>query len=788
MDSLTPIPSRASARAASRMTALRTSVLIAGALAFLAPSLRAGTYTVTTASDAALRAAIVSANTDSAAAIINFNIAGGGTITLSSMLPLLTNPNGITIDGANGGQGTITIDGGSTSASTGDRIFFVGISSDTANANLPATPSTTFSISNLTLAHGNARGGKGGGGGRNAGGGGAGLGGAIFVNAGTLSLANVSFVGNIAVGGAGGTAGGSSTPHGGGGGMGGNGGAAGTGGGGGFGIGADGGAAAASHAAGFTGAFFNGTFGGASGGTGGISSNPGGAGGANGGGGGGGPWVGSIPGGGGGGVGGVDASAGSTGGFGGGGGGGNSQPPGFGGGNAASSGTARNGGGGAAMGGAAFVRSGAGLSVSSGVSYSGSSVTGGAGASSGSGLAPDVFLDGISAIGRITMASGADLNANTTLGLGINGATTAGTSYSQLSVTGSVSLGDATLVLNGSYQLATGESVVLVDNDGTDAINGTFSGLPEGSIVTFNGISLILSYVGGTGNDVTLSRPSGAELSSLVLSTGTLNPAFSATGTSYTATVAASVTSITVTPTVLQGGATVRVNGTLVTSGTASGSIALNVGANTITVVGTASNGTTTKTYQISVTRSAPVNNPPVASADTLTRANNTKVAKVLKSALIANDTDPDGDTLSITAVSNPQPSGATVVIAGNFVVFTAPTTTAGNGSFDYTLSDGSGGHTVTGSVTVSEISATTPVGAPNAIRILPSGLDFVVTFIGVPGNPYRIQYTTDLNPPYTWSEFSPQATYTAPDTGVFEHTDVNPAETSRLYRAIANA
>jgi hypothetical protein len=438
------------------------------------------------------------------------------------------------------------------------------------------------------------------------------------------------------------------------------------------------------------------------------------------------------------------------------------------------------------MGGAIFVRSGAGLSVSSGVSYSAGAATGGTGAGSGSGLAPDVFIDGISATGIIS-SGGVALTSSSTVGLNINGATTAGTSYSQLSVTGTVDLGGATLVLNGSYALAAGESVVLVNNDGTDAITGTFNGLPEGSVVTFGGVSLILSYVGGTGNDVTLSRPSGAELSSLVLSTGTLTPAFSATGTSYTATVAASVTSITVTPTVLQGGATVRVNGTLVTSGTASGSIALNVGANTITVLVTAPNGTTTKTYQVSVTRDTPINTAPVANADTITRQNNTKVSKVLKSALIANDTDSESDILTITAVSNPQPSGATVVIAGNFVVFTAPTTTAGNGSFNYTLSDGSGGHTVTGSVTVTEISATAPVGTPNAIRILPSGLDFVVTFIGVPGNPYRIQYTPDLNPPYTWSEFSPQATYTAPDTGIFEHTDINPAETSRLYRAVAN-
>ena len=82
-------------------------------------------YTVTTLADnyttpvaGSLRAAINLANADPGAATIVFNIAGGGTINLAAsaggdrMLPILTNPNGIAINGANGGQGAITIDGG----------------------------------------------------------------------------------------------------------------------------------------------------------------------------------------------------------------------------------------------------------------------------------------------------------------------------------------------------------------------------------------------------------------------------------------------------------------------------------------------------------------------------------------------------------------------------------------------------------------------------------------------------------------------------------------------------
>ncbi|MBK8284884.1 MAG: cadherin-like beta sandwich domain-containing protein [Ahniella sp.] len=96
---------------------------------------------------------------------------------------------------------------------------------------------------------------------------------------------------------------------------------------------------------------------------------------------------------------------------------------------------------------------------------------------------------------------------------------------------------------------------------------------------------------------------SDANLSALSISAGTLAPAFSAGQQSYTASVGNGVTQMTVTPTVAQSGATVRVNGTLVTSGTASAAINLITGLNDISVVVTAQDGVTTKSYLITVTR-----------------------------------------------------------------------------------------------------------------------------------------------------------------------------------------
>jgi hypothetical protein len=100
-----------------------------------------------------------------------------------------------------------------------------------------------------------------------------------------------------------------------------------------------------------------------------------------------------------------------------------------------------------------------------------------------------------------------------------------------------------------------------------------------------------------------------ANLSDLTLSSGTLDPGFSAATTSYTASVSNATTSITVTPTRAQANATIeaRVNGgsfSPVTSGSPSGLLALNIGSNTVQVRVTAYAGNT-MIYTATVTRRA---------------------------------------------------------------------------------------------------------------------------------------------------------------------------------------
>ncbi len=119
-------------------------------------------------------------------------------------------------------------------------------------------------------------------------------------------------------------------------------------------------------------------------------------------------------------------------------------------------------------------------------------------------------------------------------------------------------------------------------------------------------LSLMMAACGGGGGGGGPVSANNANLSGLTVSDGTLSPAFNADTTSYSVEVAAGVASISVTPTAESGNASITVNGTAVTSGSASEDITLSTGANTITIIVTAEDGTTTKTYTITVTKLAP--------------------------------------------------------------------------------------------------------------------------------------------------------------------------------------
>jgi gliding motility-associated-like protein len=137
------------------------------------------------------------------------------------------------------------------------------------------------------------------------------------------------------------------------------------------------------------------------------------------------------------------------------------------------------------------------------------------------------------------------------------------------------------------------------------------SGSPSQSIPLAVGANIITTVI--TAQDgvttktviITVNRAlsNDANLSALKISTGTLSPVFSPTNITYSDNVATTVTSVTVTPTTDDPAATVKVNGTAVTSGTASAAIPLAVGSNAVKVAVTAPNGTTIQTYTVTVIR-----------------------------------------------------------------------------------------------------------------------------------------------------------------------------------------
>jgi hypothetical protein len=88
----------------------------------------------------------------------------------------------------------------------------------------------------------------------------------------------------------------------------------------------------------------------------------------------------------------------------------------------------------------------------------------------------------------------------------LRGSVSTGSLFSSFGVTGSVALGGASLSYSGSaLNFPVGQSITLIENDGSDAVQGTFADLPEGGSVAIGGTLFQISYVGGTGNDVVLT-------------------------------------------------------------------------------------------------------------------------------------------------------------------------------------------------------------------------------------------------------------------------------------------
>lgn len=88
-----------------------------------------------------------------------------------------------------------------------------------------------------------------------------------------------------------------------------------------------------------------------------------------------------------------------------------------------------------------------------------------------------------------------ELSANTVV---VNGTTT---------VIGTLVLSGGSLDYRGSLPTVPGASTILYNVNSPHAVVGIFTGLPEGASAIINGVAYKISYIGGDGNDITLTLP-----------------------------------------------------------------------------------------------------------------------------------------------------------------------------------------------------------------------------------------------------------------------------------------
>jgi len=121
----------------------------------------------------------------------------------------------------------------------------------------------------------------------------------------------------------------------------------------------------------------------------------------------------------------------------------------------------------------------------------------------------------------ISLASGGTVAVHFgAMGFPIIGAA-ADSGYPQLKVAGKVEINTASLNLAGStYAGNVGDTFTLINNDGSDAVIGTFNGLPEGAYVSLAGQPAQIHYAGGDGNDVVLVRANPQLFSAAGLTNG----------------------------------------------------------------------------------------------------------------------------------------------------------------------------------------------------------------------------------------------------------------------------
>ncbi len=162
--------------------------------------------------------------------------------------------------------------------------------------------------------------------------------------------------------------------------------------------------------------------------------------------------------------------------------------------------------------------------------------------------------------------------------------------------------------LSPTYGSQTSGSPAMISGAAISPAGAEITGLTPGTRYHFR-------IQGGRGGNTGLTNgadmsfttlSNNARLSGIALSAGTLSPAFASMTTSYAVTVPFQMSAIILSPATQQANAMVKVNDVALAPNGSSQAISLAVGSNIITTVVTAEDGSTAKTYTLTITRTSP--------------------------------------------------------------------------------------------------------------------------------------------------------------------------------------
>ncbi|BAU52225.1 Cadherin-like beta sandwich domain protein [Mucilaginibacter gotjawali] len=181
---------------------------------------------------------------------------------------------------------------------------------------------------------------------------------------------------------------------------------------------------------------------------------------------------------------------------------------------------------------------------------------------------------------------------------------------------------------------------------------------------------LILGFKDANANAIPLLRSAGSTtLKSIKLSTGSTLTLISGTSNvNYTASVAAAVTILTVTPTTTTPASTVTVNGLPVASGTPSQAIAITTNPTVINLLVTASGGST-RSYSITIYK----NGSSDAALKSIKLSTNSSLTQVTGTSNVNYTASVASSTASLTVTPTTDDPNATVTVNGIAVVSGSP-------------------------------------------------------------------------------------------------------------------